>query len=164
MSDRPYYHSKICLLMGLPYSGKSTAASHLSKILGAPIVCPDHIRRAVHGQRYAQEAEPLIWPIARIMVRSLFRAGHEWVILDATNTTRERRDEWRSSENWRVYVHEVDCTQFECERRARKAGDEEILPIIKRMAGRYEPLQDDEEPLRLNVRERLQEDMDAEEQ
>ncbi len=42
-------HEKTLIgMVGLPYSGKSTAAREL----GFPIVCPDAIRLALHGQRF----------------------------------------------------------------------------------------------------------------
>ena len=79
-------------MVGLPRSGKSTWA----KKAGHPIVSPDAIRLALHGQRFISEAEPFVWAIAKAMVRALFLAGHSAVILDATNNTRKRRDEWKS--------------------------------------------------------------------
>jgi predicted kinase len=82
---------KVLLCMvGLPYSGKSTSAA----TVGAPIVCPDAIRAALHGHKFIPEAEPMVWAVAKTMVRALFMAGHEVVVLDATNTTRARRSEW----------------------------------------------------------------------
>src|SRR5216683_5886868 len=78
------------LTVGLPRSGQSTWARGTN----TPIVCPDEIRLALHGQRFIASAEPLVWAIARIMVSALFGAGHPRVILDATNLTKARRDEW----------------------------------------------------------------------
>lgn len=145
--------NKLVLMMGLPYSGKSTEAATLSHTLEAPIVCPDEIRVALHGKRYAQEAEPMVWTIARIMVRSLFLAGHEWAILDATNTTRKRRDEWRR-DGWRTYIYEVQDGSYgtKCIRRAREREDEEIEPVIRRMFHRYEKPGNDEDLLREALR------------
>jgi len=92
----------LILTVGLPCSGKSTWAlqqtrRYASPIYGSPIVCPDQIRLALHGQRFVAMAEPFVWAIARTMVISLFGAGHQKVILDACNTTRKRRDDWLES-------------------------------------------------------------------
>src|SRR5882672_916000 len=57
----------ICTV-GLPRSGKSTWARSQS----FPIVCPDAIRIAIHGQRFISEAEPFVWATAKAMVRALF--------------------------------------------------------------------------------------------
>jgi len=118
----------LILTVGLPYSGKSTWA----KKQGHPVVNPDAIRVAMHGQRFIGSAEPYVWAIAKTMVKALFLCGHDTVILDATNTTKARRDEWESSK-WRVkFVHQ-SATIGECMKRARSAGDDEIIPIIIKM-------------------------------
>ena len=124
----------LILTVGLPYSGKSTWA----RKQGYPIVCPDAIRYALHGERFLPAAEPMVWAVAKYMVRALFGAGHDTVILDATNTTEERREEWATGD-WAVACHVIDTPADECIRRAKAAGDEEILPIIDRMAERWEP-------------------------
>lgn len=146
--------------VGLPRSGKTTWARN-SRWLG-PVVNPDSIRLALHGQRFCASAEPFVWAIAKIMVRSLFLAGHSMVILDATNTTRKRRDEWQS-DDWITYFKVLPTSKEECLLRAagdtkiipviermkeecliRAAGDTEIIPVIERMAVAFEPLGADE--------------------
>src|SRR5207302_1271835 len=83
----------ICTV-GLPRSGKST----WSQAQSYPIVSCDAIRLALHGQRFLAAAEPWVWTIAKTTVRALFFAGHKTVVLDSTNTTRKRRDEWQSKD------------------------------------------------------------------
>ena len=78
----------LTLTVGLPQSGKSTWAMQQ----GVPVVNPDSIRLAIHGQPFIGDAEPFVWATARTMVNAMFIAGHQHVILDATNTTRKRRD------------------------------------------------------------------------
>lgn len=68
---------RLLVTVGLPRSGKSTWA----KQQGAPVVNPDAIRLALHGQAFLQEAEPLVWVMAKYMVEALFLAGHSTVIL-----------------------------------------------------------------------------------
>lgn len=125
--------------VGLPRSGKTTWARSQSY----PVVNPDSIRLSLHGQRFYGEAEPMVWAVAKVMVRSLFRAGHKHVILDATNTSRARRDEWKSKD-WGLFFKEIPTDGPECLRRAAAEGDEEIRPVIERMASSLEPLGDDE--------------------
>ena len=126
----------LVLTCGLPYSGKTTWA----KTQGVPIVSPDGVRLAVHGQRYIQQAEPYVWMVARHMVEALFYAGHDRVIVDATNNTKERREFWRS-EKWMLAVQNFPVDAQECMRRAAEEhGDDEIVPVIQRMAtAREEP-------------------------
>lgn len=127
--------------VGLPRSGKTTWAQSQAW----PIVCPDSIRLALHGQRYAQQAEPFVWAIAKLMVRSLFDAGHKIVILDATNSTRARRDEWLLPLEWSLYFKVIDTPPDVCIERARAEGDEAIIPTIERMAAQHLPLRSDEQ-------------------
>lgn len=127
------------MMVGLPRSGKTTRARQM----GYPIVNPDSIRLAMHGQRFAALAEPMVWAVAKIMVRALFLAGHDMVTLDATNTTRKRRDEWKSSE-WARTFDVVSASAEVCRERAMEANDTEILPVIDRMAAAWEPIAADE--------------------
>jgi predicted enzyme related to lactoylglutathione lyase/predicted kinase len=125
--------------VGLPRSGKTTWA--LSQAW--PIVNPDSIRLAIHGQRFLSRAEPFVWATAKAMVRALFLAGHKIVILDATNTRRKLRDEWQS-EDWATFFKVMDTGAEICLERAAEQRDAEIIPVIERMAARYEPLGHDE--------------------
>lgn len=125
----------LVLTIGLPRSGKST----WSRQQGFPIVNPDSIRLALHGQRYIQQAEPYVWAIAHTMVDSLFLAGHQVVILDATNTTAQRRQEW-ASKNYECYFKHIDTAPGVCITRANDADDQYIIPIIVKQAEQFEPL------------------------
>jgi predicted kinase len=134
---------ELILTVGLPRSGKTTWALQRAQDLGTPIVCPDAIRLALHGQRFQPLAESFVWAIAKIMVRALFAAGHRTVIVDATNTTRKRRDDWRDP-TWHLSFHELDVPAEECRRRARLLGDGEIIAVIDQMAAKFEPVAADE--------------------
>jgi predicted kinase len=86
-TDRHYSQTQamtktLIMTVGLPRSGKSTWAI----AQGHPVVCPDAIRLALHGQPFIATAEPVVWATAKLMVASLFEAGHGVVILDATNS------------------------------------------------------------------------------
>lgn len=128
----------ICTV-GFPRSGKTTWAQSQAY----PIVCPDAIRLAIHGQRFIAEAEPFVWAVAKTMVRALFRAGHSIVVLDACNNTRKRRDEWRSKE-WDVVFKVIPEDASTCMERAQSEGREDLFAIIGRMAVEHEPLEGDE--------------------
>jgi predicted kinase len=123
----------LAVLAGLPRSGKSTWASQQN----LPIVNPDSIRLAIHGQAFYPPAEPLVWAFAHMMVDALFRAGHECVILDATNVTQKRRDEW-ISKNYNVRLKVFDTEPAECIRRAKEGGREDLVPVIQRMAAQWD--------------------------
>jgi Predicted kinase len=125
---------QLILTVGLPRSGKSTWA----KKQAWPVVNPDSIRLALHGQRFLAQQEPLVWMIARVMVESLFNAGHRRVILDATNITKKRRAEWISPK-WETFYKYVNTPVEMCLHRARALNDDEIIPVILRMSGEWEP-------------------------
>lgn len=118
----------LIILMGLPRSGKSTYA----KRQGYPVVNPDSIRLALHGKNFIETAEPMIWVIAKYMVKALFYAGHDKVILDATNLTRERRQEWESDEWENEYIY-FKTTKRICIKRAFNDNREDLIPVIKKM-------------------------------
>ena len=137
---------RLIVLVGLPRSGKSTWAKGQKD---APIVCPDAIRYALHGQRFAPEAEEHVFAIAKTMVRALFLAGHKRVIVDATNTTKKRRDFWKNQPSdgkasWVVEFVLIATPAVVCKQRATAEGDEAILPVIDRMAAQWEAIDKDE--------------------
>lgn len=129
----------LILCVGLPRSGKSTWAWKK----GYPIVNPDAIRRALHGQAYLSDAEPMIWVWAKYLVKALFLAGHDFVIVDATNTTRKRRDEWRS-DTWTRGFKVFSTDKITCIERAYENGREDLVPVIHRMADNFEQIGEDE--------------------
>jgi predicted kinase len=124
----------LILTVGLPRSGKSTYA----RSLGFPIVNPDSIRLALHGQRFKASAESDVWAIAKTMVKALFLAGHNTVVVDATSVTKKARDSWRSSD-WLTEFHVLTTDKATCIKRARALQDDEIISVIERMAMSYEP-------------------------
>lgn len=134
---------KLICTVGLPRSGKSTWAKKMREERGWPTVNPDAVRYALHGQRYAARAEPMVWAVVTIMIRSLFIAGHKAIVLDATGNTRKRRDSM-ASDDWVLCYKVIDTSKEVCLERARAKDDEVIIPVIERMAEQHEPLQGDE--------------------
>lgn len=120
---------KLICTVGLPRSGKSTWA----KKQGHPMVNPDSIRLALHGLRFEKLAEPFVWAIAQCMVRALFLAGHDTVIIDATNITKNRRAYWYNGGDWETEFFIIGTAKNECIKRAEKEDDQEIIPIIEGM-------------------------------
>jgi len=121
----------LILTIGLPQSGKSTWAQKQ----GHPIVNRDSIRLAFHGHAYIQESEPVISVFEEYMVKSLFIAGHDTVIVDATHLRPEYIERWQKSKLWEVqFEYFTGVPVEECIRRARENGREELIPVIKRMS------------------------------
>ena len=131
------------MTVGLPRSGKTTWA----QAQGCPIVNRDAIRLALHGQAYVQEAESIITGIEDCMVRALFLAGHDKVIVDATHTTDKRRKRWHYGE-WNVDLEFFIISKDECIERAKDSNREDLVSVIERMSGQQDFMVNDEEDKR----------------
>ena len=122
----------ICTV-GLPRSGKSTWA----KRQGLPIVNKDSLRYAIYGQRFWAPGEHLIRSHALIMVRSLFMAGHNCVILDECNASINARLDWidegSKSEfiRWITKFKIFDTSPDICKKRA---SDDRLREVINSMS------------------------------
>lgn len=139
----------LLILVGLPFSGKSTKA----KELGFPTVAPDAVRLAIHGKSYCPEAEGIVWTLMRYMVASLFNAGHPYVILDGTNSRRRRRDQWINPKWERKFiVSPLDA--YECQKRAERIQDtllrEQLTEAINNIARDFDDVNEMEEGEILN--------------
>lgn len=129
MSERAVHNcNALVLTVGLPRSGKTTWA----RTMGLPIVSPDELRQVLHGTAFWAETEPLVWAMARVMVRALFRAGHRAVVLDACSISPKRRAEWLDNE-WVTCAHLVDTPMKVCIERALAADRHELVEVIQRM-------------------------------
>lgn len=123
-------------MVGLPRSGKSTACRQY-RAFGFPVVGRDAVRLALHGQRYNEGLEWMVAGTTRAMVKSLFIAGHQVVVLDECNVTERARREWLSP-HWDVAYDIIPTSPFLCRQRALNNEDWEIIPVIDRMAGQWE--------------------------
>lgn len=137
----------LILTVGLPRIGKTTWAKELSRVNSVPIVNPDAIRLAIHGQPFVSDAEPYVWAVAKTMVRSLFLAGHDTVIVDATNTTKSRRQFWESrhwTRDYQVFGGPQDrdlCIARAKETCVDKEHEDGLIAAINRMADAWEPIE-----------------------
>ncbi len=145
----------LLLMVGLPRSGKTTQARKIARERGVAvmIVSPDAIRMALHGQPYIPTAEPLIWAMARIQAHAAFIAGHEYVIIDATNTTVKRRAEWvklaKGIPGCETAALLCGATMDLCLRRAVADGREDLIPPIERMNDEQEEIDEEAEDIRV---------------
>jgi len=78
-------------------------------------------------------------------VRALFLGGNDTIILDATNTTRAQRDQWKSDDWETSFFDGLACVSAEiCKGRAIENEMPDLISVIEKMAGDFEPLEDDE--------------------
>lgn len=120
----------LIVTIGYPRSGKSTWA----RATGFPIVCPDAIRLGLHGKAFIKEAEPFVWVTAKLMVKALFLAGHQTVVLDACNVDPKRRAEWSDTDLWQTHYKLVPQSVDVCKERAIACGQDYLVEVIDRMA------------------------------
>lgn len=127
----------LILTVGLPQSGKTTWA----KSTTFPIVNRDAIRLALHGEQYLAAAEDMVSVLEMNMVKALFLAGHDNVIVDATHVSQKRRDRW-ISDKWLVVLKVLTTPKEVCIARAQESNNLVLVPVIERMAGNWdiEPL------------------------
>ncbi|MEM9450322.1 MAG: AAA family ATPase [Cyanobacteria bacterium P01_E01_bin.6] len=124
------------LTIGLPRSGKTTWIwQNLDRWGNASVVNPDSIRVAMHGEAFNPAAETAIWMVANYMVPALFVAGHDNVILDATNINKSQRVKWQPCDLWDVGFVYFEIEKSICLQRA----SEEMKPVIESMSDRFAP-------------------------
>lgn len=131
---------ELILTVGLPRSGKTTWAY----AQGIPVLSIDSLRWTTYGRRYWPPGERRIWGTAWEMVRALFHGGHDHLIVDACHTVQHRRRFWIPSDSddvqWNVVHHLVNTPVEECIRRATVEHDSTVIPVIRSMDSRFEPL------------------------
>ena len=86
----------------------------------------------------------MVWVMAKYMVRALFIAGHDEVIIDATNTTRSSREFWSKDYDCRFWVVKNATNRDLCYERAQQGGRLDLIPVIRRLYATFEPLGEDE--------------------
>jgi predicted kinase len=118
-------------MVGLPRSGKSTK----SKELGFPIVESDAIRKALGTYPFDEAQEYLTGDYMDTMVKALFYAGHNNVILDSTNITKKERDSWLS-DKYHCQYYFIDTEKDVCIARAKELNQDYLIPVIIKMSSK----------------------------
>ena len=138
---------KLIMLNGLPRSGKSTWA----RKQGYPVVSPDAIRLAKTGRRWWSPIEHEVWATALTMVRALFLAGHDIVIVDMTSCTQRSRDNFKPSKDmfWQRWVKYIDtpievCIEV-CIERAINSDQSDLIEVIENQCMNWEQVKEEEQ-------------------
>lgn len=127
----------LLVTVGLPRSGKTTWA----RATGLPCVETDLVRKVLHGVEYMAKLEPVVWLVTEWIIEYMLRQGHSYIIVDATNITKKRREHWqRFATMAAIRFVLFDTAASDCVDRAVVNGEEELVPIIQRMATEYQPL------------------------
>lgn len=134
----------VYIMVGLPRSGKSTYAKRYKGLYA--IVSADQLRYLVYGQRFWGPGEDTMWAIRKIVLKMLMEQGID-IVIDETNTTVSRRKpivDLAREYGYFVEAVVIDTPKETCIERARADGDDSLIPIIERMAGQFEPVQQEE--------------------
>lgn len=134
---------RLIIPVGIPRSGKSTFFRERWP-RPIPIVSPDEIRKYFGCFPFDPKREDEVWNTARCMVHTLFAAGAQEVVLDATNVSRGRRNHWRALDVWRRSFYQFNTPTEVCIDRALKNAQDYLLPVIERMARNFEPVTSEE--------------------
>jgi predicted kinase len=130
---------KITIMCGLPRCGKSTWVS--KNKTNEVVISADDIRYLVYNQRFWTDGEPLMWSVRGMMLKYLMQQGID-IIIDETNTTKERRKPiLKLAKQFGYYVigNMVEGAWVDkCIERAEKSGQLDLIPIIKAMAEKWE--------------------------
>lgn len=133
----------LVVVCGLPRSGKSTFARQLS----SPMVEPDAVRLAFQGRPFIRETEEWIWSLVRLMVRSLFYAGHADVVTTGIYGSKIQRRQWLANEIWRPVFCCVETPVQECLNRAKATLRPELEPVVLDIAKTWTAPTSDEGPV-----------------
>ena len=136
--------SQLRILVGLPRRGKSTyieAHGH-----GDVVVSADKTRLLFYGQRFYRDGEAMMWAVNDMFFKLLIEQGVD-IIIDETNVMADRRAHYISQA--KKHGYNVNCVWIqtpaeECKRRAAITGQNDVIHVIDRMAGKFnEPTLDE---------------------
>lgn len=141
-------------LVGNCRSGKSIFADQWqSQGQKRVVLSGDAFRKGVHGQIYIGEAEFFVFACLDATARALISEGYT-VLIDETNTTTASLE--------RIYRISIDAqpifinTSTEvCIERAKKLGQNYLLPAIKRIGKQLEELKENFEKKIENIKHRV---------
>jgi predicted kinase len=133
---------KLGITVGLPLSGKSSFCKQEQSLNNAVIICPNTIRKALHGELFIPTAEPFVWAITETTIRALLMDSHS-VILDACNNSVKRREIWTrmaAEFNIQLTIYNMEPGYDVCTERNTKQKRYD-QSVIDGMYKRWEPVQ-----------------------
>lgn len=132
------------VMVALPRAGKSTYIKN--NLQGLVQVSADQLRLLISGRRFSKKDEPKVWWVRNIMLEILMQQGMD-IVVDQTNINRERRRpllELAKKYDYRTIAVEIKTDLKICKKRAIETEQEDLLPVIERMAQYYEKVKKDE--------------------
>lgn len=123
----------ICIMVGLPRSGKSTWIGKTRN--KEVIISADRLRLEMYGQRFFSGGEAFVWATRDVLLKIILDQGLD-IIIDDTNITIERRK--NIIKLAKKYGYNVSCifinTPSEvCISRAIDTEQHDLIPVIENM-------------------------------
>lgn len=135
---------KLYVMVALPRSGKSTyVQEHFSDTVK---VSADQLRLLIYGKRFMFKGEAEVWRTREVMLKALMEQGLE-IVIDETNVSKESRRVLIDLGKEYLYqsVAIVIKTDKEiCKKRAIETNQVDLVPVIERMAKKYEEVTEKE--------------------
>ncbi|XEC93771.1 AAA family ATPase [Paenibacillus tarimensis] len=132
------------VMVALPRSGKSTyVTEHFGHLVK---VSADQLRLLIYGQRFLAEREAEVWHVREIMLRALMEQQLD-IVIDETNTTRKSRKpilKIAGQYGYRKKAIVIHTDIETCKRRAVETGQEDLIPVIVKMAEHFEEIAENE--------------------
>lgn len=126
------------VMVALPRAGKSTYVER--KLKNIIRVSADQLRILISGERSSPRKEPAVWWVRSIMLEAIMQQGFD-VVVDQTNVTRDKRKpllELARKYGYRSIAIVIKTDKETCRKRAIETRQEDLLPVIERMASNYE--------------------------
>ncbi len=142
-NDRPL--SKVIFVMGLPGSGKTFLAIHLTKVLGVTHISSDRVRKTLqkNGQYQAKDKEVVYREMKKLLTKGLQQ--NENVIVDTTFYQQKIRNEFEAiakKHPTKIYWIRTTANEKTIQKRvAKKRPDSEAdFRIYQLIRNQFEPI------------------------
>ena len=139
------FSSKVIFIMGLPGSGKTFLATHLSNILGATHISSDRVRKTLqkNGQYRSKDKKAIYQEMKKLLAKGLEQ--NENVIVDTTFYQQKIRDEFEAlAKKYSTKIYWILTTANEKttqKRVAKKRPDSEAdFRIYQLIRDQFEPI------------------------
>lgn len=135
---------KLYVMVALPRSGKSTyVQEHFRDTVK---VSADQLRLLIYGKRFMYKGEEEVWRIREVMLKALMEQGLE-IVIDETNMSKKSRKPL--IDLGKEYLYETVAIVLKtdkeiCKERAIETNQEDLIPVIERMAKNYQKVTEKE--------------------
>jgi len=112
---------RLVMMVGVTKSGNSTYAAEFFP--NAPKVSLNALRLSLFSRLGCSRSEQkTVMIVAKAMVHALFIAGHDTVVLDAMNTKKTHREDWKNPNVWLRSFYVMPCDEALSLRRLEQAA------------------------------------------